>query len=87
MEQSLPKHDCSKFVEQVFLVLDGEMSEEETNLFIQDIERCSHCLQHYNIEKELKAFLANREERKCCSETLRVSIMQQISDLSDQESL
>ena len=32
------------------------MSEEETNLFIQDIERCSHCLQHYNIEKELKAF-------------------------------
>ena len=56
MEQSLPKHDCSKFVEQVFLVLDGEMSEEETNLFIQDIERCSHCLQHYNIEKELLFF-------------------------------
>lgn len=82
MNNTLPKHDCNKFVEQVFLVLDGELSDEDTDIFIRDIERCSHCLKHYNIEKELKAFIASRMERKCCSENLRSSIITQIRTLN-----
>jgi mycothiol system anti-sigma-R factor len=81
MDSTLPPHDCNKFVEQVFLVLDGELSDADTEIFIQDIERCSHCLQHYNIEKELKAFITNRMERKTCSDVLRESIVQQIRGL------
>ena len=74
MDKALPQHDCKKFVQQVFLVLDGELTKEETDLFLTDIERCKHCLDHYNIERELKDFIAKLVEKICCSEGLKSSI-------------
>ena len=82
MENNLPKHDCKQFVKQVFLVLDGEMSESEQHMFIADIERCKHCLDHYKIEKDLKAYVSKSMERKCCSEGLKQSIISQIQSMS-----
>jgi anti-sigma factor (TIGR02949 family) len=82
MDKALPQHDCKKFVQQVFLVLDGELTKEETDLFLTDIERCKHCLDHYNIERELKDFIAKRVEKRCCSEGLKSSIKEQIKSLS-----
>lgn len=82
MEKNLPQHDCRQFVKQVFLVLDGELSKEEEDLFIRDINRCRHCLEHYNIEKEFKAYLHRTVERKQCSEQLKSSIITQIKLMS-----
>lgn len=85
MKQSLPEHDCKNFVRKVFLVLDGELNSEEKQNFILDIERCQACLQHYHIEKEFKAFVSNGVLRKCCSETLRLSIISQIKNIEQAE--
>ncbi|MBK6729486.1 MAG: hypothetical protein IPG60_00520 [Bacteroidetes bacterium] len=85
MEQSLPEHDCKNFVRKVFLVLDGELNSDEQQNFIMDIERCQACLQHYHIEKEFKAFVSKGVLRKCCSETLRLSIISQIKNIEQAE--
>ena len=70
MDQQLPKHDCRNFVEKVFLVLDGELPEQERNLFITDIQRCKGCLEHYHIEKTFKEFCSVWfDQRNNCSIT------------------
>ncbi len=81
MKHHLPDHECSKFVEKVFLVLDGEIPEEERNLFIEDIERCKYCLDLFNIEKELKEYFSSKMVRKICSEQLKKTILEQIKEI------
>jgi hypothetical protein len=58
-------HDCSKVLSKVFLALDGEMTEEEEKLFLKQIQECSCCLDHFEIEKEFKNFLQQKVEKKC----------------------
>ncbi len=82
MEKQLQNHDCSQFVEKVYQVLDGELTDEETELFVSDIERCKWCLEHYDIEKQFLEFVAKRFERKTCSETLKENILAKIEELS-----
>lgn len=79
MDQQLPKHDCRNFVKKVFLVLDGELPEEERNTFIADIQRCKGCLEHYSIEKTFKDFLSVKLERKECTNKLREEIKTMIN--------
>lgn len=83
MDQQLPKHDCRNFVKKVFLVLDGELPEQERNLFITDIQRCKGCLEHYHIEKTFKDFVVAKVERKCCSDELKNDIISKISQIND----
>ncbi len=81
MKQSLPDHDCKNFIKKVFLVLDGELDDEEQRNFIMDIERCQACLQHFRIEKEFKEFVSKSFQKKCCSDKLRLSIISQIRNI------
>ncbi len=83
MDQQLPKHDCRNFVKKVFLVLDGELPEQERNLFITDIQRCKGCLDHFQIEKAFKDFVVAKVERKCCSENLKSDIINRINEIGN----
>lgn len=83
MDQQLPKHDCRNFVKKVFLVLDGELPDEERNLFIADIQRCKGCLEHFHIEKTFKEFLTVKIERKECGEKLRDQIRNMVNNAPD----
>ena len=85
MDQQLPKHDCRNFVEKVFLVLDGELPEQERNLFITDIQRCKGCLEHYHIEKTFKEFLVAKVSRKECTEKLKNDIITQVKAEQDKD--
>lgn len=85
MEEQLPKHDCNNFLKKVFLVLDGEISESEKELFIKDITSCNGCLEHYHIEKYFKEFINAKVERKCCSDTLKQTILSQIDKIESEE--
>ena len=78
MDQQLPKHDCRNFAKKVFLVLDGELPEQERNLFITDIQRCKGCLEHYHIEKAFKDFLVSKVERKGCTEQIKQDILNKV---------
>ena len=85
MEQQLPKHDCRNFLKKVFLVLDGEIPDDEKRLFIMDIERCKSCLDHYHIEQTFKEFISTKVERKPCSEILKEDILNQIQSIQESE--
>lgn len=77
-KEELPKHDCYQVVEKVFLALDGEMKEADMRLFLADVNRCSHCLEHYQIEQSFKEFLTLRIERKAPPNGMRDSISAQL---------
>lgn len=83
MGNSLPNHDCKNFLKKVFLVLDGELDSEEKQSFIQDIERCQYCLEHFRIEKEFKEFVIRKVERRNCSDSLKTAIIQQIKIIEE----
>lgn len=85
MEEQLPKHNCRNFVKKVFLVLDGEIPDNEKRLFIEDIQRCKGCLEHYHIEKYFKEFVYNKYERKCCSDDLKKNILSEITKIDAEE--
>ncbi len=81
MSEHLPNHDCNNFIKKVFLVLDGELPDNDRKLFIQDIERCKGCLEHYDIEKSFKDFINAKFDRKSCSKELKKEIIAKISQM------
>lgn len=75
-------HDCSKVLSKVFLSLDGEMSAAEEKLFLQELQECSCCLDHFEIEKEFKAFLQQKVEKKCVRDEMVSAIRSKIKSLA-----
>ncbi len=71
-------HDCTKIIEKVYLVLDGELTIEEETSFMHEIDQCSYCLEKFNIEKSFKMFMANKMERKNGSAHLIAAIKEKI---------
>lgn len=75
-------HDCSKVISKVFLALDGELTTQEEQEFLEEINRCSGCLEHYSIEKAFKEFLINKIEKKPPKPQLAANIKEKIKTLS-----
>lgn len=73
-------HDCTKVLSKVFLALDGEMTEAEEKTFLQQLQECSCCLDHFEIEKEFKNFLQNKIEKKCVKDETVSSIKSKIKN-------
>lgn len=71
-------HDCSKVLSKVFLALDGEMTAEEEKVFLKELQDCSCCLDHYEIEKEFKNFLQCKVEKHCVKQDTVESIKSKI---------
>jgi len=53
--------DCSEVIEEVYLYLDLECSEDRRALIQKHLDECSGCLREYGIEHEVKALVA-----RCC---------------------
>jgi mycothiol system anti-sigma-R factor len=53
--------ECRDVLEEVYLYLDLECSDERRRLIQQHIDECSPCLREYGIEQEVKALVA-----RCC---------------------
>ena len=64
MNCSNKQHDCSEVISRVFLALDGELTHDEETEFMAELNRCSWCLEQFNIEKAFKEFLSNKLQRK-----------------------
>jgi anti-sigma factor (TIGR02949 family) len=75
-------HNCKDVADKLEILLDGELNNEEEDLLIRDIKRCSACLEHYNIDKAFKDFVQKKVERKCCTETLKSEILEKIKTIS-----
>ena len=74
-------HDCSKVILKVTLSLDGELSSDEEKRFLDEIQRCPHCLEKFHIEKSFKEFLVNKVQKKEVSTRLIDKIKEKIKSL------
>ena len=50
--------DCSRVIEQVYLYLDGEMSDTDCATVRRHLEECAGCLREYGLEQVFKALVA-----------------------------
>ena len=57
--------DCNVVIDEVYLYLDLECSEDRRRLIAKHLEECVTCLREYGIEHEVKALVA----RSCGDET------------------
>jgi mycothiol system anti-sigma-R factor len=57
--------DCREVIEQVYLYLDGEMTDDEGAHIRQHLDECSPCLREYGVDQDIKTLIA----RKCGCET------------------
>jgi mycothiol system anti-sigma-R factor len=55
--------DCRDVLEEVYLYLDLECSDERRDLIRTHLDECSPCLREFGIEQEVKALVA-----RCCGD-------------------
>jgi mycothiol system anti-sigma-R factor len=55
--------DCSEVLNEVYLYLDLECSDERRSRIKVHLDECSPCLREYGIEQEVKALVA-----RCCGD-------------------
>ena len=72
--------DCSEVLEEVYLYLDLECSEDRRALIQKHLDECSGCLREYGIEHEVKALVA----RCCGAETAPVELRERLRLKLDQ---
>jgi mycothiol system anti-sigma-R factor len=53
--------DCGEVLAEVFLFLDGEMTDARTDRIRHHLDECSPCLRKYGVEREVRALVA-----RCC---------------------
>lgn len=73
--------DCGLILDEVYLFLDLECSDDRRVAITKHLEECSPCLREYGIEQEVKALVA-----RCCGsdrapEELRNRLRAKISAL------
>ena len=78
---NMSKHNCKEVADNIYLLLDGELGPEEEKRLIAEVKKCSHCLEHYNLDKTFKDFVKAKMEKKCCSEALKSEIKSKIAQL------
>jgi hypothetical protein len=67
---------------KVFLSLDGALTPEEEKEFLEEINKCSCCLDAFNIEKAFKEFLCRKIARKEVKAQLVIDIKTKIKQIS-----
>jgi anti-sigma factor (TIGR02949 family) len=76
------KHDCSRIITQINLALDDALNQEEQEALMAEINRCSYCLDQYNIEKSFKEFLCNKINHRCIPNGLVDNIKAKIRQMA-----
>jgi len=66
--------DCTEVLDEVYLYLDLECTDDRRVLIREHLDECSPCLREYGIEQEVKALVA----RCCGSETAPLELKQRL---------
>ena len=66
--------DCTEVLDEVYLYLDLECTDDRRVLIREHLDECSPCLREYGIEQEVKALVA----RCCGSETAPRDLKQRL---------
>jgi len=76
-------HNCNEILSKVSLVLDGALTNEEEQEFLNQLNECSCCLDKYQIEKSFKTFLQYKVEKKKVSQECVDSLKQKLLAMKD----
>jgi len=83
MEQPLPCtksiEECEEVMEKVIQSLDGELSEHEEKILLDNLKNHACCLQKMNIARSYKIFLCHKVQRKKISATVVNGIKDRIA--------
>jgi len=77
--------ECEDVLDEVYLYLDLECSDERRQLIKSHLDECSPCLREFGIEQEVKALVA-----RCCGaerapDELKARLRAKLSELSVEE--
>ena len=64
--------DCRDVLEEVYLYLDLECTDDRRMVIREHLDECSPCLREYGIEQEVKALVA-----RCCGSELAPTELKQ----------
>jgi mycothiol system anti-sigma-R factor len=53
-------HDCALVIAEVWMLLDGEITDERRDRLQLHLEQCPACLRHYGLEERVKRLIATR---------------------------
>ena len=67
--------DCSNTLRELYLYLDGELTESDRTHIEQHLNDCSPCFEIYDFEAELRAVVRRR-----CTETVPEHLRQRVAD-------
>ena len=52
--------DCSIVIRQVWMLLDGEVTDDTRDELRQHLDHCPACLRHYGVEERIKRLIATK---------------------------
>lgn len=73
--------DCGEALAELYMFLDGELTEELRDRLTEHLDECNPCLEVYDFEAELRAVIAQRC-KDVVPDSLRERIAAQIEELS-----
>jgi hypothetical protein len=76
-------HDCKEVVDQVNLLIDGELNAKEEQDVLCELQRCMHCLDEFNLQKKFKDFMQIKLEKKNIPTACIERIKNQIASTND----
>lgn len=74
-------NECVQCLQNLYLMVDGEASNDEEIFFTKHIDECISCFDSYNLEKSVKTFLQTRIEHKPVPASLISDIKNKIKQI------
>ncbi len=82
MDKNEDKPACKTCLEILELIVDNEATKEDEKFFMDHIDKCLPCFDHYELEKEIKELVRKKIARVPVPEDLALQIKSQILVIS-----
>ena len=66
--------DCAVVIAEVWMLLDGECTDSETERLRRHLDQCPACLRHYGVEERIKRLIAT----KCSGERAPEHVVERV---------
>ena len=71
--------DCRVVISEVWMLLDGEVTDDKREVLRRHLEECPGCLRHYGVEERIKRLIAAKCSGEKAPEQLVARIRLEIS--------
>ena len=79
MSERAEHADCRVVISEVWMLLDGEVTDDKREVLRRHLEECPGCLRHYGVEERIKRLIAAKCSGEKAPEQLVARIRLEIS--------